>query len=348
MNPRAPHRVVTHHRWVLAGDVGGTKVSLASFLLLNGGLHLTHEQTFKTAQYPSFESVLSEFTEHTGGATSAAPAAACFGMAGVVENGRCQPVNYPWVIEQQSICQHLQTDRVALLNDLQATAYGCLDLDDSASVCLNAGQQRADATTMAVIAAGTGLGEALIVKIGSHWKPIASEGGHANFAPSSPLEDQLLSHLRMSLDQVSNELLLSGRGISLLYQFMRDQRGFAESSWLTDALATADDPAAVITETALAGASPLCAQTLELFVRIYGAEAGNLALKAMATGGVLIGGGIAPKILPFLRRPAFMEGFCAKSRIADFMRTFPVRVLLDSQRALWGAAAYAAQLLPSA
>jgi len=330
-------RAVTHPPWVLAGDVGGTKVNLACLMVMDGVPRLVQARTYRTAEYPGMQEVLAAFLDASRAVTTGNPRALCLGCAGPIVDGRCRPINYPWTIDREAIRASLKLDRVELINDMQALAYGCLRLEEGACEALNAGQRPSDARTIGLLAAGTGLGETIIHQVGGRWHPIASEGGNASFAPTSPLEDALLGWLRPAYPQVSFDLLGSGRGIALIYQFLKETQGLEESEALSQALG-GEDPAAAISAAALEGRSALCEQTMNLFVRILGAEAGNLALKALATGGVFIGGGIPPKILPFLRRPAFMEGFVAKYQLEELMRSIPVRVILDPQCALWGAA----------
>lgn len=232
----------------------------------------------------------------------------------------------------------LQVPRVKLLNDLQAAAYGMLHLEPTELCVLQPGLQRKG--NIVVIAAGTGLGEAMLYWDGEQHHPLASEGGHADFAPRTDQEVELLAYLRREFGRVSYERLLSGPGFFTIYRFLRDS-GFApEPAWLRERIAQGD-PSAVVSQVGLAGEHPLCTQTLDLFTSIYGAEAGNLALKALALGGVYVGGGIAPKILPKLRDGTFIRAFTEKGRLAELMRTIAVKVALDPRAPLIGAAHYA-------
>jgi len=227
------------------------------------------------------------------------------------------------------------------LNDLEGAGYGVLALGPEESVVLQAGVQRQG--NMAVIAAGTGLGEAILVRTGEGYHVVASEGGHADFGPRTDLEAALLGSLRREYGRVSYERLLSGPGLQNIYRFLRDSGVATEPEWLRVRMAE-EDPAAVISEVGLAADHPLCAQALDLFVSVYGAEAGNLALKAFALGGVYVAGGIAPKILPKLEDGTFIAAFVDKGRLADLMRSLPVRVVLNPRIALLGAATVAREL----
>lgn len=319
---------------VLAGDIGGTKTELASFAVREGALELTAQQTFRSAEHDSFEEILRRFVDGAGATISAA----CFGVAGAVIDGRVRATNLPWVLDEKELAGVCGAG-VSLINDLAATAYGMLELDASARATLNAGQPRLD--NVAVVAAGTGLGEALLYWDGERHRAVSSEGGHAQFAPRGDEQIELLRFLRAELGHVSTERVLSGPGLHNIYRFARARGGDSEPGWLADRLAS-EDPSAVISELALAGRDSVCEHSLELFVSIYGAEAGDLALRYLALGGVYLGGGIAPKILPALRRAAFWEAFCDKGRFSDLVSRVPVHVALEPRAALFGAARHAA------
>jgi glucokinase len=233
----------------------------------------------------------------------------------------------------------LGIESVSLINDLEATAYGIFTLDNTEFTVLNEGSPQLEGN-MALIAAGTGLGEAIIYWDGSHYRPSASEGGHADFAPRNPLEIELLRYLVDRFRHVSYERVVSGPGLLNIYNFLKDGDYFKEPAWLAEKLAAAD-PGAVISEAALTGEAEICIHALNLFVSIYGAEAGNLALKAKARGGIFVGGGIAPKILEKLTDGSFLKAFTDKGRFAEFLLTIPVKVILNEETALRGAAYYA-------
>ncbi|NKE70265.1 glucokinase [Candidatus Manganitrophus noduliformans] len=320
---------------ILAGDIGGTKTILALFTCDGEKPVLLDEQVFPSRSYADFSQVVQEFLKDR----KTSFREACFGVAGPVVNGRCETTNLPWTVEADQIGRRFKIPSVALLNDLEATAYGALGLTEKGYCSLNPGQADAGGNR-AVIAAGTGLGEAILFWDGSTCRPSASEGGHADFAPRNPLEIELLEYLLKRYTRVSYERVLSGPGIWNIYQFLRDAGEGEEPSWLSERLSK-EDPSSVISEAALAGKADLCVKALDLFVSVYGAEAGNLALKALTTGGIYVGGGIAPKILSRLIDGAFMKGFLDKGRFASLMSRIPVRVILDEKTALLGAARYA-------
>ena len=322
---------------ILAGDIGGTKTHLALYAYTEGTLSLKTQRQFASRDYADFSDVVDTFA---AAMESTTVDAACFGVAGPVIGGRCRTTNLPWEIGTPELQRQLGTPSVRLLNDLEATAYGMLYLDESEFVDLNPGAVAAEGNR-AVIAAGTGLGEAMLYFDGEHYHPVGSEGGHGDFAPADEAQTALLQWLfKRFPEHVSYERVLSGPGIFTLYEFLRDG-GFAPEPAFMQALPDGTDPSAAVSTGALQQNDPLCTQTLRLFARIYGAEAGNLALKTMATGGVYIGGGIAPKILPFLQSGAFMDAFAAKGRFETLLRAMPVKIALNQQTALLGAAHFA-------
>jgi len=317
---------------ILAGDVGGTKTALALFELRDGALVLEREATLPSREFPAFEDAVARFLD---GGTRPAVEAACLGVAGPVVNGRSVTTNLPWQLDEATLAASLPARRVRLLNDLEATGYGVLTLPPTALEPLQRGAARRG--NMVLIAAGTGLGEALLIWDGQRHLVVASEGGHVDFAPRTDLETELLRFLRKELGRVSYERVLSGPGLYNVYRVLRDTGGLPEPSWLHDRIATGD-PSAVVSEVGLAGGHPLCVQALDLFVSVYGAEAGNLALKALAVGGVFVGGGIAPKIRAKLADGTFVTAFCDKGRFAELMASIPVSLVLEPRAALLGAA----------
>ena len=320
---------------ILAGDVGGTKTALA---WVDEGA-IVGSRTYLSADYASLAEIVREFV-----AARAADRvrAACFGIAGPIVNGVVKTTNLPWVIEAKDFVALLGTASVRLINDLEAIAYGVAAVGDEGFVTLNAG--RSDGTgNAAVIAAGTGLGEAGLYWDGRAHRPFASEGGHASFAPRDEVEIALLQFLLTERDHVSWERVLSGPGLHNIYRFLRDAKRGDEPTWLADRIRDRD-PAAVIAECALDHTSPLCEQALRLFISLYGAEAGNLALKTFATGGVFVAGGIAPKILPALTDGVFLEAFLRKGRFRSVLETVSVRVVVTDTIALLGAARAAEEL----
>lgn len=324
---------------VLAGDIGGTKTHLALFSVRGEKLHAEGLRTYPSKRYSGLVPLLQEFL------AGAAPAidGACFGIAGAVVDGRVKTPNLPWMIDTAELRRALKLDCVTLLNDLEAGAYGIFTLGNDEFCTLNEGIMR-QAGNKALIAAGTGLGQAILYDDGHHFRPLASEGGHADFAPRNELEIELLRHLIERFDHVSYERVLSGPGLFNIYRFFKERRGLEEPQWLTERFAASDDNSAVVSKTALAGEAEICVKSLELFVSLYGAEAGNLALTAKSLRGIYIGGGIAPKILAKLKDGTFMRSFVDKGRYADLLAAMPVQVVLNDQAALRGAAYYAAFL----
>jgi glucokinase len=331
-----------NNRMILAGDIGGTKTVIALYQHTgHNDLEQLRLETFPSQESLSLDTILNEFLKQT---PQQSLHAACFGVAGPVINGQCHTTNLPWSLSEAALAKYLNVQRVKLLNDLEATAYGMLFLGATERVPLNQG--KADSVgNIAVVAAGTGLGEAMLYWDGNQHHPIASEGGHCDFAPRNDREIELLKYLRQRLNgHVSYERILSGPGLFNIYQFLRDTGYGNEPNSLREELRTGD-PSATISRHALAGDEPLCVAALEMFAAIYGAEAGNLALKCLAAGGVYIGGGIAPKILPALNQGIFMEAFLDKGRFATLLKDIPVSVATNPQTALLGAAQYALRMV---
>jgi glucokinase len=323
---------------ILAVDVGGTNTRVALFERQKGRLKRRAEKTYPSRDHPGLESIIQLFQqEHPG-----RPACASCGVAGPVRDGRGATTNLPWLVDSTRLADRLGLERVGLINDLEANAWGLPELDEDDFVELSAGSPAA-AGNQAIISAGTGLGEAGLYWDGRRHHPFATEGGHADFAPRNDLEDELRRFLRDELDRVSWERVVSGPGLLNIYRFLRDTGRGVESAEVRDAMSDGD-PAAAISAAALKGGSALASVTLDLFVSLYGAEAGNLALKMMATGGLFVGGGIAPKIIDRLRAGGFMSAFHAKGRMQPLLETMPVRVVLNDRTALLGAARHAESL----
>ena len=320
---------------ILAGDIGGTSTRLALFEVAGGPLRAIARERYLSRNYPGLAAIVREFTS----ANQRDLDAACFGIAGPVREGRVETPNLPWVIEAASLATQLRLPRVTLLNDLEANAWGVFTLDDADFATLSTGVPAADGNA-AIISAGTGLGEAGYHWDGSTLRPFASEGGHADFAPHDELTVELYRWLHRRYGHVSWERVVSGPGLVNIYKFLRDVKRITEPTVLTEAI-RAGDPAAAISKAALDETSELAVAALDLFVALYGAEAGNLALKMKATRGVWLGGGIAPKILARLTRPGFLEAFRDKGRFHAFLEAIPVRVILNDETALRGAAWHA-------
>ncbi|MBI3089285.1 MAG: glucokinase [Candidatus Tectomicrobia bacterium] len=317
---------------ILAGDIGGTKTLLASCEPAAPRPLVVHRESYASREAAGLAELVRRFRGKHPGAIEAA----CFGIAGPIQGGRSETPNLPWVVEAGELARLLGLPQVSLINDLEATAYGIAALDEGELVTLNP-EGEARPGNAAVIAAGTGLGEAVLYWDGQRHQPFATESGHADFAPRTCREMELLRFLGKEFPRVSYERVISGPGLFRTYRFLRAWRGDAEPAWLTAELQEGD-PSAVVTEVALARRDVVCEDALRMFVACYGAEAGNLALRCMAVGGVYLGGGIAPKILPALREAGFMAAFTAKGRFTDFLRRVPVRVICNEETALLGAA----------
>jgi glucokinase len=325
---------------ILAGDVGGTKVHLALYNFENGRLKAIRDQKYPAPEFPSLDAVVAKFLE-VDDVDRSQIAAACFGCPGPVRNGRLKLTNLPWVLDTREMALSLKIEHIFLINDLEANGYGIPELAADKIFTLHKG----DASSVGhrgLIAAGTGLGEALLIWDGkSHHLPLPSEGGHCDFAARTDREISMLQYLRRTLNgRVSFERVVSGLGIKNIYAYLRDDEKMEEPEWLRERLEK-EDPNAVIGECAENGSSPICFDTLNLFAAAYGAEAGNVALKVLAMGGIYLGGGIAPKILKTLQNGSFTNAFLDKGRLSPLLEAVPVRVILDDTCALLGAAAYA-------
>jgi glucokinase len=316
---------------ILAGDIGGTNARLAYFQSQNGSLRLVSERIFPSRQYGNLGEIASKFLQES----SEHPEVACFGIAGPVRNGRVETSNLPWMIEQSSLAEQIHVPATLLINDLEANAWGigalgAADLTPLNRVAPAIGNQ-------AVIAPGTGLGEAGLFWDGSRHEIYASEGGHTDFAPQGDLQIELLRFLARRFGHVSYERILSGPGLVNVYEFLKDRGCAEEPADFADQLKQGDT-AAAISRTALEGTNALAEKALDLWIAVYGAEAGNLALKAMATGGIFLGGGISPKILLKLNGPTFINAFLDKGRLRHLVEGISVQVITNDKAALMGAA----------
>jgi glucokinase len=332
---------------ILAGDIGGTNARLAFYRQDNNDdshFVAVHEQTFASREFRGLDEIVLKFVSETG----VRPGIASFGIAGPVRNGRVETSNLPWVIESSRLAGELHLDAVNLINDLEATAWGiqCLEPEDTVALNPTPSSQQSSAGNQAVVAAGTGLGEAGLIwdEDEQRHQIFACEGGHCDFAPRNELEIELLRYLLTRFGHVSYERILSGPGLVNVYLFLKDtHRGNEkEPQWLRDEIA-AGDPSAAISRAAVSAKAPLAEQALDLWISIYGAEAGNMALKVLSSGGVFLGGGIAPKILPKLAGPLFMQAFLSKGRLQPVLEDMPVRVITNEKTGLLGAACYGAR-----
>lgn len=350
---------------ILAGDIGGTKTNLALYDWSTERVEPVRLETFHSADYKSLEEILEEFLTPPkppmllddievapSGEEQAefepAPAepikltAASFGIAGPVIENHSQTTNLPWVVDGAAIAKRFDIPRVQLLNDLEAAAYGILLLRPDELEVLNPGNPPKKRQALALIAAGTGLGEAILFWDGKSYRPMPSEGGHADFAPNNDYEIELLRYLRSQFLHVSYERILSGPGLHAIYEYVRDTKK-NEPTWLAEKI-KAGDPAAEIAEAGLKGQADIAKQTLDLFASIYGAETGNLALKALSLDGVYVAGGMAPKLIKKLQDGTFMKAFINKGRYKRLLGNMPVKVVMNQQTALLGAASVAAAL----
>jgi glucokinase len=321
---------------ILAGDIGGTNARLAYFQSQNGSLRLVSERIFPSREHRELGEIVTKFLDES----TARPNVACFGIAGPVRNGRVETSNLPWVIEQSRLAQQIHLPATLLINDLEASAWGIGALAPADFVALNRVSGPA-VGNQAVIAPGTGLGEAGLFWDGNHHHVFACEGGHTDFAPQDDLQIELLRCLKVRFGHVSYERILSGAGLVNVYEFLRDSGCGPESS-KSPGQGVKDDTAAAISQAALSGSSPLAEKALDLWISVYGAEAANLALKTMATGGLFLAGGISPKILPKLTGPAFMQAFLNKGRMRSLVESIPVQVITNDKAGLLGAARCAA------
>jgi glucokinase len=320
---------------ILAGDIGGTNARLAYFQVQNGRPTVTAEGVFPSRGHSGLDEIVTQFVK----AQDSTPDVACFGVAGPVRNGKVETSNLPWTVEASRLASELHLPSVYLINDLEANAWGIGTLEEKDLVSLNR-VRGTPVGNQAVISAGTGLGEAGLYWDGKSYDIFASEGGHTDFAPRNELEIELLRYLAARFGHVSYERIVSGPGLVNVYRFFRDTHRVEEPAWLTEEMAQAD-PAATISRAAVSGKSPLAEHALDLWISIYGSEAGNLALKLMATGGVYLGGGIAPKLVTKLAGPSFMQAFLGKGRMQPLLESIPVRVITNDKIALFGAARYA-------
>ncbi len=320
---------------VLAGDIGGTKTAIAIAEVAADQVSLGQSEIYPSAEFPSLEAILDRFLS----VLRTRPAAAAFGVAGPVRQGRAKITKLPWIIDERRVAAATRIPQVTVLNDFVAAAMGLPHLPPRQVLVLRRGKEERGGP-IALIGAGTGLGQAALLRSSGQPIPVASEGGHSDFGPRSEVEDRLVGFVRARFGRVTRDRLLSGGGLVLLYEFLEAEE-FAEPQAFVREAFDQDDPAAVISRFGLSGEDRLCSEALSMFVSIYGSEAGNLALQFRATGGLYVGGGIAPKILPALRAPEFLRAFGSKPPMEDLLAKIPVRVVREPRVGLYGAAAAA-------
>ena len=323
---------------ILAGDIGGTNTRLALFEGTPDRLRALNIEVFPSPQFSGPAEIVRKYFANAG---KQPVQAAAFGLPGAVVDGRVETTNLPWVVDSRHLSAELGLDRVELINDLFANAHGIALLDESDFVVLNQGTP-SPTGNRALISAGTGLGEAgLLGEADGSFRPFPSEGGHADFAPTDEIQIELLRYLFGRFEHVSYERVLSGPGLHNIYEFLRETKRAEEPAGLASEIAQGD-PAAAIAKAGLAGSAAIAVKALDIFISIYGAEAGNLTLSVMATSGAFIGGGIAPKIAVKLKSPEFMKAFAAKGRMRGLLENVPVRVITNDKTALFGAGRVAA------
>jgi len=325
---------------VLAGDVGGTKTNLALYGATQGGMELLQEKTFHSASYPSCIEILKQFLSETGSSGKPKPDRICLGVAGPVVEGKVEITNLSWVLDLQEIRQASGITAASLINDLEATAYGLAGLRPDDFITIHdAG--RDSKGNIAIIAPGTGLGEAGLFWDGSFYHPFSTEGGHTDFAPRTEMDFKLFQYLQKKYGIVSWERVIAGPAIHDIYQFLIEFRKKNQPDWLKEALEK-DDPSAVISQTALEEKDPVCVETLQIFVRYLARESSNLALKMKSTGGLYLGGGIPPKISSLLQFNVFYDNFLDCDRMQHLLKNISLRIILNSNTALIGAAYFGA------
>ena len=320
---------------ILAGDIGATRTRMAAFNAESNKLNLVVDKTYRSLDYAGLREIISAFIQSEG-----IPAhSACFGVAGPVRRGRSKISNLPWTIDSRELAVQLKLESVGLINDLEAYAYGIDALESKDFITLSEGSEEAEGNR-AVIAARTGLGVAGMYWDGYRHHPFPCEGGHADFAPRNDLEAELAQYLRKKYEHVSCERILSGPGIKNIYDFLRDMKKAEEPDWLKKEMSETKDQPALISKTAIEGKAAICDQAMAIFASIYGSEAGNCALQFMATGGVYIGGTIAAKNASRMKDPVFMKSFLGKGRLGSLLTDIPVKVVLNDDAGIIGAARY--------
>ncbi|HWL00613.1 MAG TPA: glucokinase [Parapedobacter sp.] len=322
---------------ILAADIGGTKTSLGLFEVKGDRLILLREVTVPSGRDNTFDAIVARFLDgHPG-----IPSVLSIGVAGPVSDNQVKLTNLDWELDGLELQRSFGIGRVVLLNDLEATAYGLAGLvpEDVATLFDHSGDVSGN---MVILAPGTGLGEAGLFWDGDTYRPFATEGGHSDFAPQTPLDLELYTHLKDEIDVVSWEHVISGPGIYRIYRFLRDVKAYREPAWLTENFKNDGNPAAVISHAAMRELDVTCIKTMELFVHYMAREAASLVLKHKATGGLLLGGGIPPRIYPLLRTAQFRQHFVRNAHMVSLLEEVPVKVVLNSKAALIGAAYYGA------
>ncbi|HTQ65967.1 MAG TPA: glucokinase [Puia sp.] len=322
---------------VLAGDVGGTKTNMALFKATKKNIELVHEEDYHSSKYSSFIDILNQYLS---GHPHARPDRLCMGVAGPVFQGKVELTNLSWNLDSEEISRILKIKNVFLINDLEATAYGLAGLGPDDFITIHEGTGKHEGN-LAILAPGTGLGEAGVYWDGSYYHPFPTEGGHADFAPRTELDIELYQYLQKEYDIVSCERVIAGPGIYDIYRFLCEIKNRTMAEWLKEAIEK-NDPSAVISQSALEEKDATCIETMQLYIRYLARESSNLVLKMKATGGLFLGGGIPPKITSILQQNVFYDNFLDCDRMQNLVRKVPVKIILNSKTALLGAAYYGA------
>lgn len=331
------------NKYFISADIGGTKVLLQAAEAMDGGMQVRYERRYPSRDYPDFSDMLRDFLD---GAAMAGvgdnPASACFAVAGPITQQRASLTNLPWVMDSAVIASEFSIPVVKLINDFKAVALSIEILSSSDLVTLQAGRTY-DNEMGVVLGAGTGMGVAWLIWQGDHYIPLPSEAGHVDFAPTDELQDHLLQYLRKKFGHVSVERLLSGPGLTNIFEFLNFHHRNDAPEPVQAGMG--GDCAARVADLAFNHKHPLAVRAMDLFVEIYGAYAGNLALSTLSRGGVYVAGGIAPKIIDKLKEGSFMKAFCDKGRFSALMSEIPVRVVMNPEAGLLGATREAQRML---
>lgn len=327
---------------LLAGDVGGTKTRLATFILENGKLRRTHIEKYDSRAFSGLQDIIATYVQSRKDKFEAA----CFGVPGPVIEGRVKLPNLPWEFSEIQLQEIASISRLRLVNDLVATAAAIPHLGPSELVSIHKGKPRHDQRMCAVVAPGTGLGHAYLYNEDGKYHVIASEGGHIDFAPTDDIQIELFSHLKKKFGRVSIERVICGPGLVNIFEYLRDSKRCTDTA-IAESILSSDDPPAEIAKKGLDGSSDICSRALDLFISILGSHAGNVVLMTLATGGLYLGGGIPPKIAKKFSDPKFLQGFTNKGRFEEVVGATPIHMIADDHAAVVGAASIASQLLGS-
>lgn len=322
-------------KYILAGDIGGTKVNLALFEMSKAGIRIVKADHYPSKEFGSLTDIIQDFLKTH---KEASPSAGCFGVAGPVVNGVSAITNLPWFVSAEEISNVTSVSNVMLINDLEATAYGLACLQENDFRTIHEGTHNSG--NIAILAPGTGLGEAGLFWDGKFYHPFATEGGHSDFSPRNGIGIELYEYLSAIHEPVSWEHIISGPGIFSIYKFLRDIKNYAEPAWLKEEIES-EDPSAAISEAALTNKEAICAETMRLFIMYTARESSNLVLKMKATGGLFLGGGIPPKISTLFSSQAFIENYYDCDRLLELVKSVPIKIIMNDKAALFGAAYYA-------